>query len=97
MTETLEIRELGNLGGADGTRLDRLRAMAADPEKIKMMTFDQIEELRRLKQPAYDFEIANISAWCRKHGYTCHVSLRGNIELRKQGAGNHFRATAQTI
>ena len=97
MTETLEIRELGNLGGADGARLDRLRAMAADPEKIKMMTFDQIEELRRLKQPAYDFEIANISAWCRKHGYTCHVSLRGNIELRKQGAGNHFRATARTF
>ena len=99
MTETLEMRESGNLGGADGTRLDRLRAMAADPEKIKMMTFDQIEELRRLKQPAYDFEIANISAWCRKHGYTCHVSLRGNIELRKRGAGDHFhfRATAQTI
>ena len=93
MTETLEMRELGNLGGADGTRLDRLRAMAADPEKIKMMTFDQIEQ----PQPTSDFEIAKISAWCRKHGYTCHVSLRGNIELRKQGAGDHFRATARSI
>jgi hypothetical protein len=95
MTETLVVRELavreldpnlGNLGGADGTRLDRLRAIAADLEKIKMMTFDQIEELRRLKQPqpTYDFEIAKISAWCRKHGYTCRVSFRGQLELRKK-------------
>src|SRR5262245_62078515 len=106
MTETLEMRELavrefapnlGSLADVDGTRLDRLRAMAADPEKIKMMTFDQIEELRGLKQPAYDFEIANINAWCRKHGYTCHVSLRGQIEFRKRCSGNLFRATARTI
>lgn len=32
----------------------------------------------------YDTEIAKISAWCRKHGYTCHVSLRGELELRKK-------------
>jgi hypothetical protein len=86
----LAVRELdpnlGNLGGSDGTRLDRLRTIAADLEKIKMMTFDQIEELRRLKQPqpTYDFEISKISAWCRKHGYTCHVTLRGELELRKK-------------
>jgi len=86
----LAVRELdpnlGNLGGADGTRLDRLLAIAADLEKIKMVTFDQIEELRRLKQlrPTSDFEIVKISAWCRKHGYTCHVSLRGELELRKK-------------
>lgn len=45
-----------------------------------------VEELRRLKQlqPTYVFEIAKISAWCRKHGYTCHVSLRGELELRKK-------------
>jgi hypothetical protein len=91
MTETpmmpeLAVRELdpnlGNLGGADGTRLDRLRAIAADPEKIKMMTFDQIEQ----PQPTSNFEIAKISAWCRKHGYTCHVSLRGQLELRKKSS-----------
>jgi hypothetical protein len=91
MTETLVVRELavreldpklGNLGGADGTRLGRLRAIAADLEKIKMMTFDQIEQL----QPTSDFEIAKISAWCRKHGYTCHVSLRGQLELRKKSS-----------
>jgi hypothetical protein len=85
MTETLVVRELavreldpklGNLGGADGTRLGRLRAIAADREKIKMMTFDPID----------DFEIAKISAWCRKHGYTCHVSLRGQLELRKKSS-----------
>jgi len=89
MTETLVVRELavreldpklGNLGGADGTRLGRLRAIAADLEKIKMMTFDQIEQ----PQPTSDFEIAEISVWCRKHGYTCHVSLRGQLELRKK-------------
>lgn len=65
MTETLVVRELavreldpksGNLGGADGTRLGRLRAIAADLEKIKMMTFDQIEQ----PQPTSDFEIAKI-------------------------------------
>ena len=33
---------------------------------------------------ASDFEIAKISAWCRKHGYTSHVSLRGQPELRKK-------------
>jgi len=89
MTETLVVRELavreldpklGNLGGADGPRLGRPRAIAADLEKIKMMTFDQIEQ----PQPASDFEIAKISAWCRKHGYTCHISLRGQLELRKK-------------
>ena len=66
MTETLVVRELavreldpklGNLGGADGTRLGRLRATAADLEKIKMTTFDQIEQ----PQPTSDFEIAKIS------------------------------------
>jgi hypothetical protein len=91
MTETLVVRELavreldpksGNLGGADGTRLGRLRAIAADLEKIKMMTFDQIEQ----PQTTSDFEIAKISAWCRKHGYTCHVSLRGQLELRKKSS-----------
>jgi len=91
MTETLVVRELavreldpksGNLGGADGTRLGRLRAIAADLEKIKMMMFDQIEQ----PQPTSDFEIAKISAWCRKHGYTCHVSLRGQLELRKKSS-----------
>jgi len=100
MTETLVVRELavreldpksGNLEGADGTRLGRLRAIAADLEKIKMMTFDQIE----LPQPTSDFEIAKISAWCRKHGYTCHVSLRGELELRKkQCSGALVRTTA---
>src|SRR5215471_14339986 len=86
MTETLVVRELavreldpklGNLG-ADGTRLGRLHAIAADLEKIKMMAFDQIEQ----PQPTSDFEIAQISAWCRKHGYTCHLSLRGQLEFR---------------
>jgi len=88
MTKTLVVRELavreldpklGNLGCADGTRLRR-RAIAADLEKIKMMTFDQIEQ----PQPTYDLDIAKISAWSRKHGYTCHVSLRGQLELRKK-------------
>jgi len=100
MTETLVVRELavreldpksGNLEGADGRRLGRLRAIAADLEKIKMMTFDQIE----LPQPTSDFEIAKISAWCRKHGYTCHVSLREELELRKkQCSGALVRTTA---
>jgi len=101
MTETLVVRELavreldpklGNLGRADGTRLGRLRATAADLEKIKMTTFDQIEQ----PQPTSDFEIAKISAWCRKHGHTCHVSLRGQLELqkKKQRSGTLVRTTA---
>jgi hypothetical protein len=99
MTKSIVVRELavreldpklGNLGGADGTRLDRLRAIAADLEKTKMMTFDRIEQA----QPTSDFEIAKISAWCRKHGYTCHVSLRGELKLRKkQCSGTLVRTT----
>jgi hypothetical protein len=80
----LAVRELnpslGNLGGSDGKRLDRLRATAADLEKINVMTCDQMEQL----QPTSDFDIAKISAWCRKHGYACHVSLRGEVKLRKK-------------
>ena len=91
MTETLVVRELavreldpklGNIRGANGTRLGQLRAIAADLEKINMTTFDQIEQ----PQPTSDFEIAKMSAWCRKHGYTCHVSLRGQLELRKKSS-----------
>ena len=83
MTETSVMRELavreldpnlGNLGGADGTRLDGPRAIATG---LELRTLKQV-------QPTYDFEIAKISAWCRKHGYTGHVSLRGELELRKK-------------
>ena len=61
-------------GSIDMTETLVVRELAVDLEKINMMTFDQID----------DFEIAEISAWCRKHGYTCHVSLRGQLELRKK-------------
>jgi hypothetical protein len=71
----------GSLGDTGGAQLDALRAIAAD---LGMTTFDQTEEPRRLKQPTSDFEIARISAWCRKHGYTSHVSSRGELELRKK-------------
>jgi hypothetical protein len=102
MTETLVVRELavrelnpkfGDLGGADGTRLGRLRATAADLEKIKMMTFDQIEQ----PQPASDFEIAKISAWCRKHGSTSHVSLRGELELRTKSSAMAARVRTTAL
>ena len=80
----LAVRELdpklGNLGGSDGRRLDRRRTTAADLEKINMMTCDHMEQ----PQPTSDFDIAKISAWCRKYAYTCHVSLRGEVELRKK-------------
>jgi hypothetical protein len=101
MTETLVVREsavrelnpkFGDLGGADGTRLGRLRATAADLEKIKMMTFDQIEQ----RQPTSDVEIAKISAWCRQRGYTCHISSRGQLELRTKSSAmaTRVRTTA---
>jgi hypothetical protein len=80
----LAVRELdpksGSPGGSGGRRLDRLRTVAADLEKINMMTDDQMEQL----QPTSDFDIAKISARCRKHGYTCHVSLRAELKLRKK-------------
>jgi hypothetical protein len=37
-----------------------------------------------MRQPYYDFEVAKIVAWCRKHGYTCHVTLKGEVTLRKK-------------
>ena len=102
MTETLVVPELavreldpklGNLGGADGTRLGRLRATAADLEKIKMTTFDQIEQ----PQPTSDFEIAKISVWCRKHGYTCHVALRGQLEMRTKSSAMAARVRTTAL
>jgi len=65
---------------------------AADLEKTKMMAFDQIEQ----PQPRSDFEIAKISAWCRKHGSTSHISLRGQLELRtkRSATASHVRTTA---
>ena len=69
-------------GSIDMTETLVVRELAVDLEKIKMMTFDQIEQ----PQPTSDFEIAEISAWCRKHGYTCHVSLRGQLEFRKKSS-----------
>jgi hypothetical protein len=37
-----------------------------------------------MKQPYYDFEIAKICVWLKKHGYTMHVKLNGDVELRKK-------------
>jgi hypothetical protein len=67
-------------GSIDMTETLVVRELAVDLEKINMMTFDQID----------DFEIAEISAWCRKHGYTCHVSLRGQLELREKSSAREL-------
>ena len=42
------------------------------------------EALAKVKQPYYDFEIAAISKWCKEHGYKCHVSIKGEVVLRKK-------------
>lgn len=36
-----------------------------------------------MKQPYYDFEIAKICAWLKANGYTMHVTLKGEVTLRK--------------
>jgi hypothetical protein len=98
MTETSVVRdlvvretgsELGNLEGADGPWFGRLRATAADLEEITTITFDRVAQ----PQPASDFEIAKISAWCRKHNYTCRTSRRGELKLRPKSsaAATHAR------
>ncbi len=38
----------------------------------------------QLPQPYYDFEIAKICVWLKKHGYTMHVTLRGDVTLRRK-------------
>ena len=38
-------------------------------------------------QPYYDFEIAGICAWLKANGYTMHVTLAGNVTLRKKPDG----------
>jgi len=38
----------------------------------------------QIPQPYYDFAIAEICAWLIEHGYTMHVTLKGNIRLRKK-------------
>lgn len=40
------------------------------------------EEVQKA-QPHYDFEIAKIT-WLKKHGYTMHVTLSGDVTLRKK-------------
>lgn len=35
-------------------------------------------------QPHSDFEIAKICAWLKLNGYTMHVTLRGDVTLRKK-------------
>lgn len=41
------------------------------------------EEVQKA-QPHYDFEIAKICTWLKKHGYTMHVTLSGDVTLRKK-------------
>jgi hypothetical protein len=43
--------------------------------------------METVRQPWYDFELAKICAWLKKHGYTMHVDLAGNVELRKKPDG----------
>ncbi len=35
-------------------------------------------------QPYYDFEIAKICAWLKANGYTMHVTLAGNVTLKRK-------------
>jgi hypothetical protein len=35
-------------------------------------------------QPYYDFELAKICAWLKANGHTMHVTLGGNVTLRKK-------------
>lgn len=37
------------------------------------------------RQPYYDFEFAKISAWLKTYEYRCHVSLKGEVVLKKKG------------
>lgn len=39
------------------------------------------EALAKVKQPYYDFELAEISKWCIANGYKCHVSIKGEVRL----------------
>lgn len=35
-----------------------------------------------MKQPYYDFEIAKICEWLKKHNMTMHVTLSGKVTLK---------------
>jgi uncharacterized protein with PIN domain len=35
-------------------------------------------------QPYYDIELGRICRWLKEHGYTMHVKLNGDVELRKK-------------
>lgn len=37
-----------------------------------------------MAQPYYDFEIAKICVWLKANGYTMHVTISGNVTLRKK-------------
>lgn len=45
--------------------------------------------IEQCPQPWYDVEMAKISAWLVERGYTCHVTLKGALTLRKKEP--HFR------
>lgn len=43
-------------------------------------------------QPWYDFELAKISAWLKANGYTMHVTLNGDVTLRRRADAEAKRA-----
>jgi hypothetical protein len=38
-------------------------------------------------QPYSDFKLAEICAWLKAHGFTMHVSLKGDVVLRRKQGG----------
>lgn len=51
--------------------------------------------LEQRPQPYYDFEIAKICAWLKANGYTMHVSLRGDVTLRRKQDAKTNRGRAE--
>jgi len=44
-----------------------------------------------VKQPYYDFEIAEMIRWLKAHGLTMHVKLDGSVTFRDKMTGEIVR------
>lgn len=53
-------------------------------ERIGWTKAEFEEALSKVKQPYYDFEIAKICQWLKKHKYKCFVSINGQVSLERR-------------
>jgi hypothetical protein len=55
---------------------------------------DKYKDCEQRPQPHYDFEIAKICEWLKKHKLTMHVTLKGEVTFKKKLPSKCFQKSA---